>query len=589
MSAASGGTASAGIGGALQPASETLWTLLRYFAIGRVILAALLLLFVTLDTLSSLIDRLGNRPLFAAAALAYLLLSLGFAATASFWRRAFETQFIGQVITDLALLTLLMHAAGGPGSGIGVLLVAAVGGAAVLATPLMAAFFAATATLLILGESIWRALGDAPTDTASLVPAALVSGACFVTAALINRLAVRLAAQEALARQRGADLRSQLAITQLVISELPQGVVVLDAQGRVRTMNRSAQQILGATGPWPIIEQLARLHSRLEREARDGHGVPAGSAGKVVRSAAEPEPDTGTAGEPVAIPATGTARTDADSVELSLDPGSGNASEGAGGHRVRVRFLRPQTTAQSDTVLVIEDQQEVEERARQLKLASMGRLSASIAHEIRNPLAAIRYANGLLAEQVAQPAQQRLARIIEDNSVRIDRIVEDVLSIARRERPTLERIDVERFLETLVAEFVTLSGAPRARIEVIVETDEALEFDARHLRLVLVNLMTNALRYATNADGALCLQWRRGPGDRLEFRVADDGPGLPAEMLEHAFEPFFTTEARGTGLGLYLAREFCVANQAALRYERGAPGERRGGAFVIVPRSAEAK
>ncbi len=238
---------------------------------------------------------------------------------------------------------------------------------------------------------------------------------------------------------------------------------------------------------------------------------------------------------------------------------------------------------------MIEDQQEVEERARQLKLASMGRLSASIAHEIRNPLAAIRYANGLLAEQVAQPAQQRLARIIEDNSVRIDRIVEDVLSIARRERPTLERIDVGRFLETLVAEFVTLSGAPRARIEVIVETDEALEFDARHLRLVLVNLMTNALRYATNADGALCLQWRRGAGDRLEFRVADDGPGLPAEMLEHAFEPFFTTEARGTGLGLYLAREFCVANQAALRYERGAPGERRGGAFVIVPRSAEAK
>jgi two-component system sensor histidine kinase PilS (NtrC family) len=299
------------------------------------------------------------------------------------------------------------------------------------------------------------------------------------------------------------------------------------------------------------------VHSSLDRDARGARGAPAGG--------------------------------DVDSVELSLDPSSGNASAGAAGHRVRVRFLRPQTTAQSDTVLVIEDQQEIEERARQLKLASMGRLSASIAHEIRNPLAAIRYANGLLAEQVALPAQQRLARIVEDNSVRIDRIVEDVLSIARRERPTLERIDVARFLETLVAEFVTLSGAPRARIEVIVDTDEALEFDARHLRLVLVNLMTNALRYATNADGALCLHWRRGAGDRLEFRVADDGPGLPAEMLEHAFEPFFTTEARGTGLGLYLAREFCVANQAVLRYERGAPGERHGGAFVIVPRSAEAQ
>jgi two-component system sensor histidine kinase PilS (NtrC family) len=588
VSVASGGTTGAGVGGALLPATDTLWTLLRYFAVGRVILAALLLLLVTLDTLSSLLDRLGNRPLFAAAALAYLLLSLGFAASASFWRRAFETQFAGQVLTDLVLLTLLMHAAGGPGSGIGVLLVAAVGGAAVLSTPLMAAFFAATATLLILGESTWRAFGTAPMDTASFVPAALVSGACFVTAALVNRLAVRLAAQEALARQRGADLRSQLAITQLVIAELPQGVVVLDAQGQVRTMNRSAQQILGATGPWPVIEQLARLHSRLERETRNGRAASAGSAG-ALRSAAGPGTAARTADEPDSIPATGTARPDADSVELSLDPASGNAAAGAGGHRVRVRFLRPQSTAQSDIVLVIEDQEEIEERARQLKLASMGRLSASIAHEIRNPLAAIRYANGLLAEQVAMPAQQRLARIIEDNSVRIDRIVEDVLSIARRERPTLERIDVARFLETLVAEFVTLSGAPRARIEVIVDTDEVLEFDARHLRLVLVNLMTNALRYATNADGALRLHWRRAQGDRLEFRVADDGPGLPAEMLEHVFEPFFTTEARGTGLGLYLAREFCVANQAALRYERSAPGERHGSAFVIVPRSAEAQ
>lgn len=540
----------------MQPASDTLWTLLRYFAISRVILAALLLLFVTLDNLSSLIDRLGDRPMFAAVALAYLALALVFAAAASVWRRGFDAQFIGQIVADLSLLTLLMHAAGGPGSGIGVLLVAGVGGAAVLATPLMAAFFAATATLLILGESVWRALGSEPMDAANFVPAALLSGGCFVTAALINRLAIRLAAQEALARQRGADLRSQLAITQLVISELPQGVVVLDAQGRVRAMNRSAQEILGRTGPWPVIEQLARAHSARK--------------------------------EPVTIPATGAARPDGDAVELSLDPASGNAIAGAGGHRVRVRFLRPQTPAQSDTVLVIEDQQEIEERARQLKLASMGRLSASIAHEIRNPLAAIRYANGLLAEQVTLPAQQRLARIIEDNSVRIDRIVEDVLSIARRERPTLERIDVARFLETLVAEFVALSGAARARIEVVIDTDEPLEFDARHLRLVLVNLMTNALRYATNADGALRLQWRRGPGDRLEFKVADDGPGLPAEMLEHAFEPFFTTEARGTGLGLYLAREFCVANQAALRYERAGPGERHGGAFVIVPRAAEA-
>jgi two-component system sensor histidine kinase PilS (NtrC family) len=331
----------------------------------------------------------------------------------------------------------------------------------------------------------------------------------------------------------------------------------------VRTMNRSAQQLLGATGPWPAIERLVRVRAELKGGARTGPGSTA----------------AGPAGE--------TARPGLDAVELSLDSVGTSAASGAG-HRVRVRFLEPETPAQSDTVLVIEDQHEVEERARQLKLASMGRLSASIAHEIRNPLAAIRYANGLLAEQVDEPAQQRLARIVEDNSVRIDRIVEDVLSIARSERPTLELIEVADFLETLVAEFVTHSGAARSRIEVVIDCEEPLAFDARHLRLVLVNLMTNALRYATQRDGALRLEWRRGKSDRLEFRVADDGPGLTAEMLEHVFEPFFTTEARGTGLGLYLAREFCVANQAELRYERGAPGERHAGAFVIVPHMAEA-
>ena len=551
MTATTGAAPAPGRAGAPRLASAELWTPLRYFSISRVVLAGVLLLFASVDDLATLIDQRGDRSLFAALALAYLALAIAFAGAASVWQRGFGLQLTTQVFSDLFLLTALMHAAGGPNSGIGVLLVAAVGGAAVLSTPLLAAFFAASATLLVLGESVWRALRADSIDPSSFLPAALVGGACFVTAVLVNRLAIRLAAQEALARQRGADLRGQLAITQLVISELPQGVVVLDAQGRVRTMNRSAQNLLGVTGPWPMIERLVQARAARRRAGAD-------------------------------------AQADAEPLELSFGTESGAAAGEGAARRVRVRFLQPETAAQTDTVLVIEDQQEFEERARQLKLASMGRLSASIAHEIRNPLAAIRYANGLLAEQVTQPAQQRLASIVEDNSLRIDRIVEDVLSIARRERPTLERVDVARFLETLVAEIVALSGAQRSRIEVVIGTDAPLEFDPRHLRLVLVNLVTNALRYATQRVGALRLEWRRGQGDRLEFRVADDGPGLPAEMLEHAFEPFFTTEARGTGLGLYLAREFCVANQAELRYERGGPGERYGGVFVIVPRAAEA-
>jgi two-component system sensor histidine kinase PilS (NtrC family) len=228
---------------------------------------------------------------------------------------------------------------------------------------------------------------------------------------------------------------------------------------------------------------------------------------------------------------------------------------------------------------MIEDLRKAQEQAQQLKLASMGRLSASIAHEIRNPLGAIRHANALLGEQLEQPGQARLSRIIEDNTVRIDRVVTDVLSVARRERPNDELIDLAAFLPAFLDEFVAQSGAARRQVAIVIESGEPLRFDANHLRRVLVNLVGNALRYASGGDGAVQIGWQESGPDRLELRVSDDGPGLPFEMQQHAFEPFFTTEARGTGLGLFLSRELCAANGASIRYEP--PGAAGRGAFVV--------
>ncbi len=548
-------------GGAQQP---SLWSSLRFYAASRVVLAALFVAYAVVDPAGRFTlggpSEFPQPDTFRALSMLYLVLACAFLATSIFVRAGFARQRNLQVLADLVVLTLLMHAAGGPASGIGVLLVAAVGAAAVISTPLLAAFFAAAATLLALGESVWRAIEPEQTEPAGFLAAAMIGASCFVTATVINRLAARLAEQEALAIQRGADLRGQLATTQLVISELPQGVVVFDAQGRVRTMNRSAQSLLGAKGPWPVLELLAVRRLGLEGAAPGGGGADR---------------------------AMGAERDEFDFALDALSPSaSRTASPDAAGRRVRVRFLAPGAQGVADTVLVIEDPRQVEERAQQLKLASMGRLSASIAHEIRNPLAAIRHANSLLAEQLEHAPQQRLAKIVEDNSVRIDRIVEDVLSIARRERPTLEALDVSQFVSALVGEFVAATGARQARIEIDTRETARMMFDPRHLRLVLVNLLTNALRYASDAPGAVRIEWRRGAGDRLEFCVADDGPGLRSEMLDHAFEPFFTTEARGTGLGLFLAREFCNANEASLRYDPIVDGTRFGGAFVIVPRVA---
>jgi two-component system sensor histidine kinase PilS (NtrC family) len=374
--------------------NSSYWVSLRYFAISRVLLAALLLLFALFGEPARVAGPGFDAGLFLAAAAAYVMLSVVLLAVVGAMRRWFRWQLLGAIATDLVLLTVLMHAAGGTRSGVGVLMVAAVAGAAVLSSPRVAASFAAMATLLLLGDAVFELLdADGTGDSGGGVAVAgLIGAACFATAALISRLASRLAVQEELAARRGEDLDRQLAITGLVIAQLPQGVVVVDQSGEVRSMNRSAQSLLGTSGPWPWLSDLV--------------------ATRPVAEGSEWETDV-----------------DLAAFEPSLAGGS---------RRIRIRVTRPAGIHRTHAVLLLEDRQQLEERAQQLKLASMGRLSASIAHEIRNPLAAIRHANGLLAEQLTAPPQQRLARIVEDNSVRIDRIVEDVLSIARRERSVLE-------------------------------------------------------------------------------------------------------------------------------------------------------
>ena len=554
----------------LPPPSVALWTALRYFATSRLLVAGLLLLFVAFADPDPLFDNAADRQGFVWVSLGYLGMALVYLLAQPLLRPRFYLQLITHVLTDLVVLTALVHYAGGLRSGLGVLCVAAVAGAAVLSTPLLSGFFAAVAALLLVLESALRTIKDDVIDVSVLLPAGLIGAACFVTAYVVNWLAVRLDRQERLAHQRGEDLRNQLAITQLVIAELQQGVLVVAPGGRVRTMNRAASVLLGA---------LPRADLSLLDAGLQGAWAPLGSAFSHWSRA-------------------GTMRADA--VDLTLAQAVGQAVE----HRVQVRFLSAgprnddarrggarmasavsetgaESPKDSDTVLIIEDQRSVEERAQQLKLAAMGRLSASIAHEIRNPLAAIRHANSLLAEHLQQAPQQRLAGIVETNTVRINRIVEDVLSISRRESNADEAIDLAIFMPAFLPEFTAAGAIDPARVALELRVSEPLRFDSNHLRQVLVNILNNALRYASNTPGAVLIEWFMNADDRLELSIADDGPGLNPDVLQHLFEPFFTTEARGTGLGLYLARELCHANGAVLRYEPRAAGGRH--AFVIEP------
>jgi two-component system sensor histidine kinase PilS (NtrC family) len=258
--------------------------------------------------------------------------------------------------------------------------------------------------------------------------------------------------------------------------------------------------------------------------------------------------------------------------------------------QLRARFARPPGETSDEFVVFLDDVREVEERAQQLKLAAMGRLTASIAHEIRNPLAAISHAGQLLAEDANEPLQQRLAGIVRENTLRLNRLVDDVLRVARRESPLGDEIELGAFIKEWLTEFERDRGLQAGRVELIAEPNVMVKFELSHLRQVLFNLVDNALRFASSKRGAVRIVVERAidDGGRVRLWVFDDGPGISAEAQSTLFEPFYTTRAGGTGLGLYIAREFCVANRCELVFagRRELDGSTRDGFVVRFTRRA---
>lgn len=535
--------------------TPSFWRSLRHLADSRILVVLLLLVYVPFVERNPDYQLPFDRPMFLWSCAVYLAAGIVFSAWVRLRQSAFQVQLLGQIAVDILMICLITVSAGGIKSGLAVLMITPTAGAAILSTQPMALCIAAAASLAMLGESFWRLLIDDGVATrvdGGLFIAAALSTTLFILVLLVNLLARRLNTQETLAERRGEDLRNQVAINELVIAELGDGVVVLGAGGAIKTLNPKACRILGGNDEAEIL-------------ARNRRGL-----------------------EMLRMLATSSRVTS----EVSMMSPAGDV------RRLRARVLAVPDEADRpscDRVVLLEDLADLDERAQQLKLASMGRMSASIAHEIRNPLGAIRHAGGLLSEQLGEPRQRRLTQIIETNSVRIDRIIEDVLAIARRS-VIRESIDLPAFFSAFLPEFIDQAGSCRDRVAVVLDHRAGIQFDPNHLRQVLVNLVGNALRYASRSDGAILIRWaleydahRQCSLSRL--RVFDDGPGVPPDQRDLLFEPFFTTSARGTGLGLHMAREYCQANGALLRYE--ARGERAGtgssysGSFVIEPQEVE--
>jgi two-component system sensor histidine kinase PilS (NtrC family) len=442
---------------------------------------------------------------------------------------AASVQAITQSIVDIAAIVILMHASGGIGSGLGGLLVVFVGAESLVVPFRFPAVLAALATFAILGESAFSQLGGAGSDP-NYPAAGILSAIIFAMALAARPLGRRIQASEALARQRGVDLQNLSELNEYIVQHLRESIIVMDADGRIRLSNASAAQLLGGTQLDPGVP-LVRVFEPLANYVLDWRT------------------DAGLSAHPE-FTVLGT--------DNSLRVTAHLAPLGKDGER------------NGPVLIFLEDASLMNARVQQSKLASLGRLSASIAHEIRNPVGAMSHAAQLLAESGAiKDEDKRLTEIIQSHSDRVSHIIDNVLQLSRREISRPERFDLKNWLDGFAQEFVRTLELQEGELSVAEIVDGlAVRMDTSHLRQVLWNLCDNAVKYASETGGILVeLQAGRMQSQgRPYVEVLDHGLGVDAATAEKMFEPFYTERSGGTGLGLYISRELCELNRATLLY-----------------------
>ncbi len=471
----------------------------------------------------------GDRypTLFAAVCAGYLVFSLVSAIAVRQRWAPVGIQAVAQATVDIAAVTLLMHASGGVWSGLGGLLIVFLGASSLVLPMQIPAILAAAATFAILGEQLFTQVAGLPPGP-NYPSAGLLSGIILAVALGARPLARRILASEALARQRGVDLQNLSALNDYIVQHLRESILVIDAENRVRLNNNSAANLLSS-------DSLMR-------------GLPF----EVV--------------SPELAVFIGQWRSDP-----SLSSHKEFTQE-ASGTRVTAH-LAPlgRDGARDGPILVfLEDTSVMNARVQQSKLASLGRLSASIAHEIRNPVGAMSHAAQLLAESPGLAEDDvRLTEIIQTHSSRVSHIIDNVLQLSRRESSRPERLELRPWLEDFADEFVRTLELQEGELSVVhVDDGTDVRMDRSHLRQVMWNLCDNAVKYASETGGILVeiRAGRQGSQGRPYLEVLDHGLGVDASIAERIFEPFYTERSGGTGLGLYISRELCELNRATLIY-----------------------
>jgi two-component system sensor histidine kinase PilS (NtrC family) len=518
------------------------WRVLSLLNVFRLLLPMLLLLVFFFDAPRNSVGS--HEPgLFIGMTVAYFAFALVCIQTIQSRTPSAEWQAIVQLVVDAIAMSFLIYASGGVSSGLATLLVLPTGATATILPRRYALLGTSVVVLSLLMQTAISFLQGESFRSDFLITG-LTGASLFAITLLAIPFAARLRESEALAQQRELDLANLNELNEFIVQHLRESILVVDENDHVRLINETAAQLLqgGAVqGGTPLAAVSPRLSYVLDAwrkqssDRRDNVGEIVGADGGTV---------------------------------------------------IRPHFVALSESGSGPVLIFLEDTSVLADRAQQSKLAALGRLSASIAHEIRNPVGAMSHAGQLLRESPALTDDDRhLTDIIEKNGVRVSHIIENVLQLSRRDTTKQERFDVTDWLVGFITEYEkTLQLDPTA---FSIEMDRnagriEVEFDPSHLHQVLWNLCDNALRHGAGSGATGRVDIRTGriaATGRPYVEVADRGNGVDLSQAERIFEPFFTTGSGGTGLGLFISRELCQTNGAMLLYEPRSGG---GSIFRII-------
>lgn len=500
------------------------WKALRLFNYYRIFLSSLFLGFFVTHFGPIFFGRV-FPDLFLGVAIFYWFFAILviFAIRYHWWQ--FNHQVIIQTSVDIFAITTLMYASGGVNTGLGMLLVVTIAGGSILTRGRTALFFAALASMTLLMSTTYIHLTGISIYT-HYTQAGILGASFFATALLAHALAQRIRSSEKLANQRGLHLHYLSQLNTQIVENMQSGIIVIDDLGRICQVNKAAQQLLNQKLP---------ANNLLKTVCPD-------ISSYLADWASNPE----------------------NNGQLYRPP--------AGDMDILLNFKRLRHAGTMTILVILEDATLTSQRAQQLKLASLGRLTASIAHEIRNPLGAISHASQLLAEsEQITGADQRLLNIIGKQCQRVNAIVESVLQLSRQKAAQTTALILDQWLLDFLQELKEHRHLQNHQIATDLDAGVQIIFDPIHLQQVMWNLADNGLRYATTPPLLAFKMGFNQQSQRVYLDIKDSGQGIDDSIRQQLFEPFSTSEVKGTGLGLYICREICSANKATLHLTENTP------------------